>query len=62
MKIDQQTRRQIIRNVTLSLFIYALPVLLMFLSFYISGKRPCEQRRAAVTSVINQKQPSYGSE
>jgi hypothetical protein len=45
MEIDNDTKKGIARNVFLSLFIYVLPVLLMFLSFYISGKRPWEQKR-----------------
>jgi len=51
MKIDSNTKKSITRNVFLSLFIYVLPVLLMFLSFYISGKRPWEQKER---SSINQ--------
>ena len=48
MKIDDQTRKQLIRNVLLSLFIYALPVALMFLSFYISGSRPWQKKAVMV--------------
>jgi len=51
MKIDNNTKKSITRNIFLSLFIYVLPVLLMFLSFYISGKRPWEQKER---SSINQ--------
>jgi len=51
MEIDNDTKKSIARNVFLSLFIYVLPVLLMFLSFYLSGKRPWEQKRS---SSINQ--------
>jgi hypothetical protein len=40
MKLEPYIRNRIIRNALLSLFIYALPILLMFLSFYISGERP----------------------
>ena len=62
MKIDDKTRRQIIRNVLLSLLIYALPVILMFLSFYASGEKPWKQKRIANKTTLNQKQTSYGSE
>jgi hypothetical protein len=44
MKIDNNTKKSIARNIILSLFIYVLPVALMFLSFYITGKRPWEQK------------------
>ncbi len=36
--------RRIIRNALLSLFIYALPVLLMLLTFYLTGQRPWEKQ------------------
>ena len=42
MKIDPDIQRRMIRNATLSLFIYALPVLLMFLTLYLRGSRPWE--------------------
>ncbi|MGZ3751521.1 MAG: hypothetical protein ACXVB0_15110 [Mucilaginibacter sp.] len=50
MKIDNNTKKSIIRNVFLSLFIYVLPILLMFLSFYITGKRPWEQKLCSSTN------------
>lgn len=40
MQLDEDVRKQIVRNALLSVFIYALPVLLMFLSFYVTGRRP----------------------
>jgi hypothetical protein len=45
MKIDPQTQRSILRNALLSIFIYLLPILLMFGSFYITGKRPWKQQQ-----------------
>lgn len=39
---------RIVRNVLLSLFIYALPVLLMLLTFYISGERPWKDSNVKV--------------
>jgi hypothetical protein len=40
MKMEKHISDRILRNVFLSLFIYALPVLLMLLTFYINGERP----------------------
>jgi hypothetical protein len=40
MKLDPVTRKKICRDASLSLFIYALPALLMFLSFYLTGNTP----------------------
>ena len=48
MKIDPQTRKSILRNVLLSLFIYLLPILLMFGTFYVTGKKPWEKKAAAI--------------
>ncbi|MEI6948935.1 hypothetical protein V9K67_17235 [Paraflavisolibacter sp. H34] len=38
--MEKELRKKIARNAALSLFIYALPLLLMFLSFYLTGQRP----------------------
>jgi sterol desaturase/sphingolipid hydroxylase (fatty acid hydroxylase superfamily) len=43
MKMEAKTREKIVRDASLSLLIYALPVALMFLSLSISGKRPWSQ-------------------
>jgi hypothetical protein len=40
MHLAKDSKQKIIRDLMTSLFIYALPVLLMFLSFYVTGKRP----------------------
>ena len=40
MKIEPQIAERIAKNVFLSLFIYALPIVLMLLTFYFSGERP----------------------
>lgn len=42
MKIENPQR--LIRNIFLSLFIYALPVLLMFFSFSITGEKPWKEK------------------
>ena len=50
MKLEQATKERIIRNAILSLFIYLLPLVLMFGTFYITGQRPWEK---AKTTKIN---------
>jgi len=40
MPIEKGTAKKITRDILISLLLYALPVLLMLLSFYISGERP----------------------
>jgi hypothetical protein len=40
MQLQKETRQKIFRDALISLLLYALPVILMFLSFYISGKKP----------------------
>src|SRR4051812_8854840 len=40
MQIDPAVRKSIFRDISLSLFIYALPVVLMYLSFSIRGYKP----------------------
>lgn len=42
MKIENPQR--LIRNIFLSLFIYALPILLMFVSFSITGEKPWKEK------------------
>jgi preprotein translocase subunit YajC len=44
MQLENATRQKIIRDILVSLFIYALPVLLMFLSFYVKGSRPWQKQ------------------
>lgn len=60
MKIDPQTQKSILRNALLSVFIYLLPIVLMFGSFYITGKRPWKQQQRTTsinknTNPINKK-------
>ena len=40
MQLQKETRQKIIRDILISLLIYALPVVLMFLSFYATGSKP----------------------
>lgn len=51
MKIDQATKQQIIRNASLSLFIYLLPIALMFITFLITGQRPWEKKTSKTENV-----------
>ena len=45
MKLETTTKQQITRNALLSLFIYVLPIALMFFTFYITGQRPWEKQQ-----------------
>ena len=55
MKIEPQIAQRIIRNALLSVFIYVLPVLLMFATFYVSGQRPWEKKAKQPHSVAVKK-------
>ena len=46
MKMETATKQRIARNAVLSLFIYVLPIALMFLTFYFTGQRPWEKKQA----------------
>lgn len=48
MKTPKSTIKRITRNALLSLFIYALPVILMFVTFYIRGERPWSKKEKNV--------------
>ncbi len=43
MELEPAKKQRIIRNAFLSLFIFALPLLLMAGTFYITGERPWEK-------------------
>ena len=45
MKLETTTKQQIARNALLSLFIYVLPIALMFITFYFTGQRPWEKKQ-----------------
>jgi len=51
MKIEVHIARRIVKNVIVSLFIYALPVALMFLTFYLTGQRPWELKEKQKTEI-----------
>jgi hypothetical protein len=64
MKIDPATKQQIIRNALLSLFIYILPIALMFITFSITGQRPWEKKtvkKENVKSITNKTNLNNGS-
>ncbi|MGV3561110.1 hypothetical protein [Larkinella arboricola] len=44
MKMEPHIARRIVRNALLSVLLYALPVLLMFATFYVTGQRPWEEK------------------
>ena len=44
MKLEKANKDRIVRNVILSLFIYLLPIALLFISLKISGQRPWEKK------------------
>lgn len=48
MKMQKHISDRIVRNVVLSFFIYALPVALMLLTFYISGERPWKNSKVEI--------------
>jgi hypothetical protein len=48
MQMDSSVRRRLIRDALISLFIYALPVLLMLTSFWVSGQRPWKKPAVSV--------------
>lgn len=54
MRLPKETRQKIFRDIIVSLFLYALPVLLMFFSFYITGKKPwLNQAKKNITTIVN---------
>lgn len=51
MKIEESVKKRIIRNAVLSIFIYALPVILMIVTFHFTGARPWNKK---ANKAINQ--------
>ncbi len=43
MKMEARITKRIFRNVLVSLLIYALPIILMWLTFYFSGEKPWDK-------------------
>ena len=54
-KMEPKIANRIFRNVLVSLFIYALPILLMLLTFYLNGERPWEKKQEPAAQVSGQK-------
>ncbi|MBD2752545.1 hypothetical protein IC230_06580 [Spirosoma sp. BT704] len=55
MKMEPRIARRIVRNALLSLFLYALPVLLMFATFYLTNQRPWEKKAKKAQAVLTRK-------
>jgi hypothetical protein len=53
MQLQKEAKQKIIRDIIVSLFLYALPVILMFLSFYATGKKPwlSQEKKNPITIV-----------
>lgn len=49
--MEPHIANRIFRNVLLSLFIYVLPILLMLLTFYITGERPWQKKAESAAQV-----------
>ncbi|WP_183556766.1 hypothetical protein [Mucilaginibacter sp. SP1R1] len=45
MKLEEAKKQRIVRNALLSLLLYALPIVLMFATFYFTGQRPWEKKK-----------------
>lgn len=45
MKLEEAKKTRIVKNAFLSLFLFALPIVLMFVTFYITGDRPWEKKQ-----------------
>jgi len=50
MPIEKDTAKKITRDILVSLLLYALPVLLMLLSFYLTGERPWKEKKQQISS------------
>jgi preprotein translocase subunit YajC len=53
MKMQPRIIRRIVKNALISLLIYALPVLVMFLVFYIRGERPWKKDQTVQVSATH---------
>lgn len=54
MKLEKADAGKLIRDGIISLFLYALPIVLMFLYFYIRGERPWSAQKEAQQITVNQ--------
>jgi hypothetical protein len=55
MKLEQSTKTQIIKNASLSLLLYILPIALMFGTFAITGERPWEKKQHKQQTTVKTK-------
>lgn len=55
MKIEKQVAKQLLRDGAISIFLYALPIALMFLYFYIRGERPWQEHGKQATGIHQHK-------
>jgi hypothetical protein len=54
MRLPKETRQKIFLDIFVSIFLYALPVILMFFSFYMTGKKPwLHQARKNNINIVN---------
>lgn len=60
MQIDPAVRKSILRGVSLSLIIYALPVSLLLLTLHIRGQRPWENPLSAAQTLYLHRWTDYG--
>jgi preprotein translocase subunit YajC len=44
MKIEPKIAQRMVKNIGVSLLIYALPIILMLLTFYFNGQRPWKKK------------------
>jgi preprotein translocase subunit YajC len=53
MQIESATRQRIVKNAVLSFFIFLLPIVAMFITFYFTGERPWEKQKNEHQKEIN---------
>src|ERR1700722_9639834 len=60
MRIDPAIRKSIFKGISLSAFIYALPVALLFLTLDVRGQRPWESPLSAAQALLLHRWNDYG--
>jgi sterol desaturase/sphingolipid hydroxylase (fatty acid hydroxylase superfamily) len=60
MRIDAAVRKSILKGLSFSVFIYAMPVALLFLSLYLRGQRPWESPISAAQALLLHRWNDYG--
>lgn len=53
MQIETATKQRIVKNTFLSLFIFIVPILAMFITFYFTGERPWLKQKKEQSKEIN---------